>query len=240
MFRDVLAQAVEQIRQSADPTLADENKSYFKSPFLFHGVSKKGINDIAKTVKRNCKIDSVDTIEQDLNDLWASDFHEEKTLAIVVTSLYHRLFIEKHVKGMFKSWLDDCRTWDHVDELCIRVIGQIVLRCPNLLFEISDWSISDLMWVRRASLLAHLPQIRSGSVNYELLENTCERLVTERDFFIGKAIGWVLRELSEKRPDDAEQVVKKIGHQASRLTLREATRKLSSEQREHIFQHLSS
>jgi 3-methyladenine DNA glycosylase AlkD len=52
--------------------------------------------------------------------------------------------------------------------------------------------------VRRASLLAHLHH--KGETNTGLLASTILALADDPDFFIRKAIGWVLREYAKTDP----------------------------------------
>jgi len=51
-------------------------------------------------------------------------------------------------------------------------------------------------------------------------------MLEEREFFIRKAIGWVLREVAKKRPALVKRFVRRYGSRMSGLTLREATKNL--------------
>jgi 3-methyladenine DNA glycosylase AlkD len=51
-------------------------------------------------------------------------------------------------------------------------------------------------------------------------------MLHEREFFIRKAIGWVLREVSKKRPSLVQEFLREHGERASGLTMREATKYL--------------
>jgi 3-methyladenine DNA glycosylase AlkD len=60
-------------------------------------------------------------------------------------------------------------------------------------------------------------------------------LLEEREFFIRKAIGWVLREMSKKRPYLVASRLLPRAHRASGITLREAVKYLLPEQRAEIL-----
>lgn len=47
-------------------------------------------------------------------------------------------------------------------------------------------------------------------------------MLDEKNFFIGKAVGWVLREVSKKRPDEVIAWIASRTHRASGVTRREA------------------
>jgi 3-methyladenine DNA glycosylase AlkD len=60
-------------------------------------------------------------------------------------------------------------------------------------------------------------------------------MLEEKEFFIRKAIGWVLRETSKRRPDEVYAWLLPRGARASGVTLREAVKYLSSAQRSAIL-----
>jgi 3-methyladenine DNA glycosylase AlkD len=51
-------------------------------------------------------------------------------------------------------------------------------------------------------------------------------MIEEKEFFIRKAIGWVLRETSKKRPDEVYAWLAPRTHRASGVTMREAVKYL--------------
>ncbi len=60
-------------------------------------------------------------------------------------------------------------------------------------------------------------------------------MLAEREFFIRKAIGWVLRETAKKRPVLVYEWLLPRAPAAAGVTLREAVRPLSDEQRAQIL-----
>ena len=59
-------------------------------------------------------------------------------------------------------------------------------------------------------------------------------LLEEREFFVRKAIGWVLRDTGRKRPDLVYCWLLPRATRASGVTLREALKVLSEEQRSKL------
>lgn len=229
-----LQDAVAELHAAADPKRAAFVRNYLKSPFEMVGVTKPAVNAAASGVRRRCpKLTAADLLPA-LVDLWASDIHEVKTLAVRLTGVYHRVWSEDDVAGSFHRWLTKCRTWDHTDDLSINTIGAVALRRPAVYSTIAAWAAASELWVRRASLLAHIPAIRRGALDSELLTTTCERLVAEREFFLRKAFGWVLRELSLRDPDQAEALILRLRPRLATLSLREGVRRLEAERRARI------
>lgn len=219
------------LQEFASVTRARENKAYFKSPFGFLGVTKADVNTIGRKLEKELRGQGRVAVIQTVQALWASGIHERMSLAVVLASLSVDEMRPQDVLGLFSRWLDRCQTWDHVDELSIKVVGVLALRYPSLWPEIEGWARVPHMWKKRASLISHLPAVRAGRVDADQLERICRRLAPETDFFIRKAIGWVLRELSEVDREKWARTFKGVGGELSSLSQREATRKLPANER---------
>lgn len=116
-----------------------------------------------------------------------------------------------------KSW------WDSVDTLAVHAIGSILKKYPK---EITAWNRrwvgSDNMWLNRTAILFQLRW--KSETDKALLFATIDRHATSREFFIRKAIGWALRELSATDPESVRSFVG--SKELSPLSAREALRKL--------------
>ncbi len=118
-------------------------------------------------------------------------------------------------------------TWALVDGLAGDVLGRLVGADPGGVTPVMDrWATDDDFWIRRASLLAELRPIRRGATLGRFLRRA-DPMLDEREFFIRKAIGWVLREASKKRPDEVAAWVAPRTHRASGVTMREAVKYLA-------------
>jgi 3-methyladenine DNA glycosylase AlkD len=73
-----------------------------------------------------------------------------------------------------------------------------------------------------------LDALRRGGGDFPLFARLAEGMIEEREFFIRKAIGWVLREVSKKRPALVAAFLRDHGARASGLTVREASKYLHS------------
>lgn len=222
--------AEKQLRKFSDPEFAVKNKRYLKSPFKFYGVSKKDINKIGRIIyRKNKAIDSHD-LKVDLEDLWNSNIHELKTMAIVLAGLFIRRINPDWIEDVFEDWVCECQGWDHLDELCVKVIGVLLIHDPSLTDKVFSWSSNENKWVRRASLIPHLTPIRQRKADFEVIEQTCFFLAPDEDFFIRKAIGWVLRVIGDTNRNIAIEMIGRLGPSLSRLSFREATRKLNEKE----------
>ncbi len=118
--------------------------------------------------------------------------------------------------------------WAYVDWLATKVIGPILAANPRELRRLELWAADHDFWVRRTALLAMNDALRAGGGDFELFSKLAVPMLGEREFFIRKAIGWVLREVSKKRPALVRDFVERHRHAMSGLTLREATKYLAA------------
>ncbi|MFE9476327.1 DNA alkylation repair protein [Streptomyces griseofuscus] len=82
-------------------------------------------------------------------------------------------------------------------------------------------------WLRRTALLALLPAIRAGRPDGDRLNRYADALVHEQEFFLRKALGWVLRETSTRDPQFVRDWLARHGSRVAPLTRREALRRLT-------------
>ena len=129
----------------------------------------------------------------------------------------------------------ESRTWALVDGLAPSVAGRLVERHPELAATLDRWATDENFWVRRSALLALLLPLRRGEGDFERFSRYADAMLEEREFFIRKAIGWVLRETSKKRPELVYDWIRDHAARASGVTIREAVKYLSEEQREDVL-----
>jgi 3-methyladenine DNA glycosylase AlkD len=125
----------------------------------------------------------------------------------------------------------ESHTWAYVDALAIKVIGDLVVRHPPLATTLDTWSADANFWIRRTALLALIPGIRAGTGDLTRLAKYGDALIEEKEFFIRKALGWVLRELAKKDPAWVTAWVRDRTDRISGVTIREAVRHLPEQDR---------
>ncbi|WP_438319199.1 DNA alkylation repair protein [Sporosarcina sp. FA9] len=93
-----------------------------------------------------------------------------------------------------KSW------WDSVDSIAPKFVGDVVKEDPERGEKVMlKWSQSDNMWTNRAAILHQLKF--KQAMNTDLLFDIIKQHLESNEFFIQKAIGWVLREYAKSNPN---------------------------------------
>ena len=89
---------------------------------------------------------------------------------------------------------------------------------------LNAWATDEDFWVRRSALLALLPGIRAGQPALDRFERYAALMLAEKEFFVRKAIGWVLREISRHDPGWVTSWTERHLGEMSGVSFREAVR----------------
>jgi 3-methyladenine DNA glycosylase AlkD len=131
--------------------------------------------------------------------------------------------------------LGSADTWALVDSLSADVMGSLVERYPELTVTLDRWTGDDSFWLRRSALLALLVPLRRGGGDFDRFARYADQLLDEREFFIRKAIGWVLRETGKRRPELVDDWLAPRVGRASGVTMREAVKPLPPARRDELM-----
>jgi len=206
-------------KENADREYADQMKAYMKGHFSYFGIKSPDRRAVTKEWIAEWKNLSVDEIFLFARKLWEMPEREYQMTGMDLLSKIEKKTEEKHILDMEwfiqnKSW------WDTVDWLASHLVGNWVFKFDgHELME--EWNSHDNMWMRRTSIIY---QINRKSHNLEVLQRNCKNHLHEKEFFIRKAIGWVLRDVSRKEPEFVVDFVKKHKNEMSPLSYREATK----------------
>jgi 3-methyladenine DNA glycosylase AlkD len=221
------------LRAIGTPKRAIGEKAYLKSDLDFTGTLVSQTRAEVKRLASELALDHDQLVEL-ATALWSKPVFERRLAAIMFLQRFPRLvsaadlpFLERIVR--------ESRTWALVDYVAVDVLGRLVESDPDGVSPIMEaWATDDDFWVRRASLLAELRPIRRGADPDRFLRRA-EPMLEEREFFIRKAIGWVLRETGKRRPDAVAAWVAARTHRASGVTMREAVKYLPPDDRERLM-----
>jgi 3-methyladenine DNA glycosylase AlkD len=228
-----LAEAIEaRLRGVSTRKRAEGEKRYLKSDLEFLGALvsdiRAAVRDLAPS--RIGHDDLVAVVEE----LWATPVHERRTAAILLLARFVRELRADDL-ALLERLARESRTWALLDYLATDVLGPMVEADPDgLRADLDRWSADPDFWVRRASLLAELRPIRHGAPMDRFLARA-DTMLEEREFFIRKSIGWVLREAGKRRPGEVVAWLGPRTHRASGVTMREAVKYLPADTRSRLI-----
>lgn len=184
------------LQQAGSPERATGEKVYLKSDLEFFGTDLLKIRATAKEFERANPDLSREELLDLVGGLWQTSQHELRMIGLGLLELYvGRLVAEDtaFVEGLLRR----CNSWAYVDWLSTKIAGSLIERYPETKAALRRWAVDDNFWVRRASLFALHDALRAGQGDRELFAELASPMVQEREFFIHKAIGWILREVSK-------------------------------------------
>jgi 3-methyladenine DNA glycosylase AlkD len=175
-------------------------KRYLKSKLEFLGAGVPAIRASVAAVRRRQPALPRDTVLEIAETLWREPVHECRLAAIEVLAAFTAALKPDDMR-LVERLCREARTWALVDPLALSIVGRLVERYPELTATLDRWVSDHDFWVRRAALLALLPPLRRGNGDLARVARYADALLDEHEFFIRKAIGWVLREMGKTRPE---------------------------------------
>lgn len=236
------------LRQAANPERAKKEKAYLYSDLKHWGVSvwerRKWAREHKKEIMSWGKEKALGMVEK----LWGSEYFEERAMGLGILNMYGKK-LELSDMALIEKMMRESRGWAFLDSLIIPLMPGMIERDKRAYEYLKKWIVDDDFWVRRSALLAQLLFFRAGrggdkELFFEMAESQLDEswidelyeggMRSRAKFFIRKAIGWTLREMSAKDPEAVVKFVKKNKERMSGLSVREATRKLPEEMRKKI------
>lgn len=209
-----------QLREAGDPEIAAGQKAYMRDQFVFYGVKTPERRQIQRNFlnKKNLplKRDLVDIVKQ----LWEAPERENQYIAQELARKYIRDIAEDDYL-LYEYMITNKSWWDTVDFIAVNLLGAYFKKYPNNRLKLSrSWIRSGNIWLQRSTLLFQLKY--KTQLDIDFLEETIISLNGTKEFFINKAIGWVLREYSRTNAPWVLKFVEKT--KLHSLSKREAVR----------------
>jgi 3-methyladenine DNA glycosylase AlkD len=214
-----------ELRTLGTPERAAREKRYLNSELEFIGVSVPITRRIVTAAVRRHRGLTRDEALALALALWRAPVHERRMAAVEVLRLRVR-DLEPADLPTVEVLIREARTWALVDSLASDIAGQIALRHPDAWLRIDRWPGDDDFWVRRSALLSLLPGVRVGQPDLVRFDRYATQMLDQKEFFIRKAIGWVLREISKKDEGYVSAWTEQHIARMSGVTFREAIRHL--------------
>jgi 3-methyladenine DNA glycosylase AlkD len=230
----IVAEIDRELRSRGTPERAEQERRYLKSELEHYGVTVPAIRAVAKAVRRQHADLGHDDLVALATALWAAPVHERRMATVELLDLYADRLRPADLK-LLEQLLRESKTWALVDSLAASVVGPLIERHPKSAAVLDRWATDDDFWIRRSALLALLIALRRGEGDFERFSRYADAMLGEKEFFIRKAIGWVLRDTARKRPDMVYEWLLPRASRASGVTLREAVKPLSDRQRASVL-----
>lgn len=196
---------VSTLRKNMDPEKAPQMAAYMKNKFPFLGIQKPQRQQLTKEFIKEAKKGK--TVDWDIvNMLWDLPEREFQYLAVdylIALKDYIKAEDIERIEKLIttKSW------WDTVDAIASIIVGQMCRNYPELIeSHIMEWAVSSNIWLARTAILFQLKYKENTNIN--LLNKIIMENSEQKEFFITKAIGWVLREYSKTNKEWVREFIR--------------------------------
>lgn len=233
------------LRDAATNDRAVHEKAYLRSELVHYGTRVPDVRAAVRRLLRSTPDLDHDRLNDLVHQLWDTPadrpVHERRLAAALLLAARPDLMRLADAE-LWERLIRQSRTWALVDVLAGDAIGPALDRLggsgPGRADETSDpiaglldrWAGDADFWLRRSALLVHRRPLVVGGGDWDRFTRYADAMLDEREFFIRKAIGWVLRDTSRRRPDLVYAWILPRADRASGVTLREVIKYLSAEQ----------
>ncbi|MHA1509646.1 MAG: DNA alkylation repair protein [Promethearchaeota archaeon] len=208
------------------------------SDYIIYGVIMPEIERIVKSVhaKFDCSYDGAVEV---FRKLTRTNVEELKFAGFFFLNRFKKHFNEETVDLIRKEYSEHCHTWSHCDSTCVRLLGPFLGKKGNEPLAkktINEWSNSNNLWIKRASMviLLKITMIRKD-FDEEYVFALVEKMLKHSEAnYIEKGIAWLLKTCSKYKPEPIIDFLLKNKNIFSRLILRYASEKLPKERRAEI------
>lgn len=210
-------------QSQADPETAAGQKAYMKNRFDFHGIKTPLRRKIQKPFLKKEIVTHSAQRKEVIENLWSAREREYQYFAqeLIFTV---RKKLEKEEITLIEKMVTQKSWWDTVDFIATKLAAQYFISYPEAIFpKINQWLESDNIWLIRTAILFQLHY--KEKTDTELLAYIIESQYGSKEFFINKAIGWVLRQYSRTNPDWVRSFIE--SHDLHPLSKREGGRLLN-------------
>lgn len=178
-------------------------ESYMKNHFPFLGIPSPLRTDLLKRYFSEYELPQEDQQWEEVFALFAMPEREFHYAAI---ALIGKMKPAARDLGLIRIAIETKSWWDSVDSISPTIVGSIVWLEREKGEEVMEnWSRSENFWVVRAALLHQLKY--KSDTNEKFLYETIKKHADSDEFFIQKAIGWVLREYSKTNKESVRNFV---------------------------------
>lgn len=190
-------------------------EKYMRNQFPFLGIKTPERRELAKEYLKNLKVLSMD----DVITLYNKGEREYKYVAIGILTkfqkdLSNQEFDQIKELSLIEPW------WDTIDSIAPLIYGPMALRDKEVKEKLRGLVYEDSIWLRRISILFQLKY--KDKMDEALLAEAILSNADTREFFIDKAIGWVLREYSKTNPGFVREFIR--NHKLSTLSVKEGSK----------------
>ena len=225
-------QFIAEVLASADPARAERDRKYHKSTRQHWGITMPQLDHV---VKQHAGHLPAERLLRLASELWHSGVYDLMTAAARILGR-RETGASPELWRTLDGWLQDVDGWALEDALA-PAAWKCLLHDAALLDDLERWTTHPDKWRRRAALIYTLPLAKPGR-DPERVLGWAAACADDPEWFIQKAIGWWLRELSRHDGPRVVRFLESHWLQLKGVARREASRRLDAESAQRLLDFL--
>ncbi|MCW3122899.1 MAG: hypothetical protein JWQ38_2391 [Flavipsychrobacter sp.] len=163
----------------------------------------------------------------------------------IYAQIHAFFFLEQHMKNVklhsiiwdtCVSWQEEVTDWPLSDSLS-KINTRILEQYPEQVYtQLATWNKDSDLWKRRQSLVSLLYYTRTKKVYlpYKKIEALLAPLLTDKEYYVQKGVGWTLRELNNIYPKLTYAFLQKNIKSISPIAFTIAMEKMNEEEKKAL------
>lgn len=198
-MNDYLETLQTEFEKHADPEIASKQKAYLRDQFEFYGLTTTKRREIQKPFLVKAYLPEKNELDFLIKTLWKKPEREYHYFAQELFFKYAKKLAKQDI-ALIEYMLTNKSWWDTVDMIATKLLGSYFKKFPGEIApKVKQWLATENIWLQRCAILFQLKY--KETLDTDLLESVIQQLLGSKEFFINKAIGWILREYSRTNPN---------------------------------------
>jgi len=218
---------IEELREvfekNGNKAIAAKQSAYMRNLFPFYGIPKPQRGLLEKEIFRQFPVKREEELVELIERMWKEEMREFQYAALSLAKKHGKLWSPSTLI-LFERMVREKSWWDTVDDIAANLVGPLLRKEKGLVAKMDEWIDDDYLWIRRTALIFQLRW--KEKTDEGRLFSYCTKRMSEREFFIRKAIGWALRQHGKHAPDKVRAFVEEHRGALSGLSIREAEKYL--------------
>ncbi len=216
---DLLSEIQTEFSKHQNSEVAKGQQNYMKSTMPYWGIKTPEKRKFCTPLFKKYAPKSNNEYSLTVKYMFDNATKREEWYASIAFALRFKTFINFKNIDLYLHIVRQSQWWDVVDTVASNLIGPSLRGNSQLDVYLYNWIRDEDMWIRRTALLVQLNY--KSETNFDLLSKLILHVADETEFFIRKAIGWVLREHSKTEPNIVEDFINNHNEILSSLSIRE-------------------
>ena len=184
-----------EFKNHSNQIIAKGQKAYMRNQFDFYGIVTSKRREIQKPLFKEYIKSFNPNLERLIKTLWKKEQRDYQYTAQELILKHSNQFKIEDIH-LFEFMIINKSWWDTIDFLSPKILGEYFKLYPEKIEQqIEKWILLNNIWLQRSCLIFQLKY--KQKLNTKLLTHIIHSLLDSKEFFINKAIGWILREYSK-------------------------------------------